>query len=97
MFTPENVALHAELLKAAEEKVALDPSALKMLLAGGAAVGAPTYLLTHAHDEREKARARNQSFGAGMATGLAGPQVLRGVLNIAQRQGFLEPAQETGS
>ena len=97
MFALENVALHAELLKAAEEKLALDPSALKMLLAGGAAASVPTYLLTHANDEREKTRARNRSFGAGMATGLAGPQVLRGVLNIAQRRGFLEPTQETGS
>jgi hypothetical protein len=97
MFAPENVKRHAELLKTAEAKVALDPSALKMLLAGGAAVGAPTYLYTHARDEREKERARNRSFGAGMATGLAGPQVLRGVLNIARRQGFLEPPQEAGS
>src|SRR5438093_11583713 len=97
MFAPESLSLHAELLKTAEEKLAIDPAALKLLLAGGAAVGAPTYLLTHARHERDRVRARNQSFGAGVATGLAGPQVLRGVLNIARRQGFLEPESGVGS
>lgn len=94
MFAPENIALHAELLKTAEEKVALDPAMMKLLLAGGvggAAVGLPTYALTHHHDQAEKARASNQSFGAGVASGLAGPRILRGVLNIAQQNGFTDP------
>ncbi len=95
MFGHEHIALHAELLKTAEEKIALHPAVMKTLLTG-AAVGLPTYALTRQHDEAEKARARNQSFGAGVATGLAGPSMLRGVLNIAQRRGFLDPPQADG-
>lgn len=87
MFSPENIALHSELLKTAEAKIAIDPAVLKMLLtgaAGGVAVGLPTYALTHHRDEMEKERAKNHSFGAGVATGLAGPRLLRGALNLAQ-------------
>ncbi len=87
MFSQENIALHAELIKTAETKIAIDPAVLKMLLtgaAGGAAIGLPTYALTHSHDMAEKERAKNRSFGAGVATGLAGPRLLRGALNFAQ-------------
>ena len=88
MFAPENIALHAELLKTAEEKVAIDPAVLKMLLAGaagGAAVGIPTYALTKHFDNAAKERAKNQSFGAGVATGLSAPRLLRGTEHVVNR------------
>jgi energy-converting hydrogenase Eha subunit G len=90
MFTKENIALHAELLKTAEEKVAIDPAVLKLLatgLAGGVGVGVPVYMATRHYDDLAKERAKNQSFGAGVATGLAGPRILRGALNLVDPTG----------
>lgn len=95
MFAKRNIALREELLKEAEEKVAVDPSAvLKHLLsgvAGGAAVGIPTYLLTKKFQEAKRKRTRDRAFGAGMAAGAATPKLLRGLLNIAQNRGLIAP------
>lgn len=58
---------------------AANPALVKALLAGGAgalAGGGIGSLLTHEHDEAAKERARNTSFGAGVATGMAGPQIV---------------------
>ena len=55
MFNPKHIDLHQALLKEAEDKLALDPSLVKMLLAGGGgalAGGGIAHLLTQAHDER---------------------------------------------
>jgi hypothetical protein len=76
------------------EKVALDPSAMKMLASGvgGAALaGVPTYLLTRALNRHERERTRDRAFGAGVATGLAGPKIIQGLFNIAQGSGFMGP------
>lgn len=101
MFDPRNIQLYSELIKEAEEKVAVDPSALKLLLAGlggGAAIGVPGYLLMDAHAEAVRKHTRDRAFGAGVATGLAGPKIVSGLANIAKRTGFLrdEPMVSTG-
>lgn len=100
MFAPEHIAQHAQFVKEAEAKLAaLDPNTLKMLLAGGAgaiAGGVPTYLMTRAHDEAERERTRSHSYGAGVATGVAAPHIVRGLFNIAQRNGFLPQEMPQG-
>lgn len=99
MFHPEHIALHRELLEKAETKVAalnIDPRLLYSLLggAGGAALGAiPAALITHHLDEKARKRTRNRSFGAGIATGLAAPRVLRGLVGLAQRAGLTTDAR----
>ncbi len=93
MFDPRHIALHRELLKEAEDKIAVDPSLLKLLLAGGvggAAVGVPA-LIMHQHQKQEAERTRNRAFGAGMATGIAAPKILRGLFNIANGAGLVAP------
>jgi len=78
------------------EKVALDPSTMKMLAhgAGGAVLaGVPTYLVTRALNRHEREKTRDRAFGAGVATGLAGPKIVKGLFNIAQGSGFLDAPQ----
>lgn len=92
MFHPANITLHQALLKEAEDKLALDPSLVKTLLAGSGgalAGGGIAHLLTRAHDEKERIKTRNHSFGAGVAAGVAGPRVVRGLYDIAQQNGVL--------
>jgi hypothetical protein len=97
MFAKRNIALYAELLKEAEEKVAVDPSAvLKHLasgVAGAAAVGIPTYLVTKKLEEAKRKKTRDRAFGAGVAAGAATPKLLRGLLNIARRRGLVSPSE----
>jgi TctA family transporter len=98
MFDSKHIALHQELLKEAEAKVALDPSLVKTLLAGGvgaAAGGGIAHLATRAHDERQREQTRNRAFGAGVAAGVAGPRVARGLYNIAQRNGLFPQSEMT--
>jgi len=95
MFAPRNIALHAELLKEAEEKVALSNGGALALaggsgLAGLAAFGGGGYLLRR-NAEKEKRRARNVAFGAGMATGVASPILLKKLLHIANERGLIPP------
>lgn len=69
----------ARLKQAAETKAAADPALVKALLAGGAGAlggGALGALFTHEHDQAARERARNVGFGAGVATGLAGPRIV---------------------
>lgn len=78
------------LKQAAEAKVATDPALVKALLAGGAgalAGGGLGALLTHEHDQAARERARNTSFGAGVATGMAGPQIIDALHALAHRGG----------
>lgn len=85
MYSARNIALHAELLKEAEEKMALDPATLRMLLAGGAgaaAGGLGAGLLTHHVDEQAKGKATNRAFGAGVATGVAAPRIVHGLAGL---------------
>lgn len=92
MFAPRNIALHAELIKEAEEKVALGPWGGAALGAGAlAAVGAPAALYAAHKAEKEKKRTRDLSFGAGMATGAATPILLKKLLHIANERGLLPP------
>jgi hypothetical protein len=79
--------LLSRLRHAAREKVAMDPSLAKMLLAGGAGAltaGVPTALIMKAHADEARNRARNVGFGAGVATGLAGPHIASGLQNVIQ-------------
>lgn len=73
---------------AAETKVATDPALVKALLAGTAGVVGGGALM-HAHDvsEREAARAKAQNvgFGAGVATGMAGPQIIDALHSLTHR------------
>jgi len=67
------------LKQAAEAKIAANPALAKLLLAGGAGAAVGGGLgahLMHGRDEAARARTRNTSFGAGMAAGLAGPQLV---------------------
>lgn len=73
----------ARLKQAAEAKVAVDPGLVKLLLAGGAGALAGSGLgahFAHARDEEAQRHAKNVSFGAGVATGLASPRIV-GSLN----------------
>ncbi len=95
MFAPRNIALQAELVKAAEEKLALDPQMLRMMLAGGAgalAGGVPAALITRHLDEKAREGAANRAFGAGLAAGVATPRIVRGLYHIARGSGLL-PAE----
>jgi alcohol dehydrogenase class IV len=74
-----NIDVVARLKQAAMTKAAANPALVKALLAGGAGAlvgGGLGSLFTHEHDEAARERARNTAFGAGMATGLAGPRIV---------------------
>jgi hypothetical protein len=95
MLDPRNIALYEALRREAEAKTAsIDPALLKRLLlagAGGLAVGAvPAALITHRVDEAARERTRNRAFGAGMATGMAAPSIMRGLLHVARGQNNAE-------
>ena len=61
---------------------------LGMGAAGAGAVGIPTAAyLGHQSGEEGKKRTRNLAFGAGAATGLAAPQIVRGLGHIARGAG----------
>lgn len=83
MHSSHDIPALVRLKRAAEEKVALDPALVRMLLAGaggvalGGGIGAS---LAHSHDEQARERTKNTAFGAGVATGLAGPRLV-GALN----------------
>lgn len=64
----------------------MDPKLLALLAGGAGAVGAgvPIALLMKAHADQARTRARNIGFGAGVATGLAGPHIARGLYNLTQ-------------
>lgn len=73
---------------AAEAKVAVDPALVKALLAGGAgALGGGALMHMHDASEREAARtkAQNVGFGAGVATGMAGPQIIDALHSFTHR------------
>jgi hypothetical protein len=83
MRSSRDIPALMRLKRAAEEKVAMDPALVRMLLAGagglalGGGIGAH---LTHSHDEQARERTKNTAFGAGVATGLASPHLV-GALN----------------
>lgn len=87
-----NIDVVARLKQAAETKAAADPALVKTLLAGGAgalAGGGLGSLFMHEHDQAARERARNTAFGAGIATGLAGPHIvdaLHSTIHPAQEQ-----------
>ncbi len=95
MYTAEHIQLFEELRKEAEAKTAgLDPQHLKMLLtgAGGMALGAiPAALLTNHFAEKSREQTRNRAFGAGIATGVAAPRILRSAFNFAENAGLMGP------
>jgi len=87
MSAAHDTNLLARLRHAAREKVAMDPGLMRTLLAGGAgavAAGVPIALVMKAHEDAARERARNVGFGAGVATGLAGPHIVQGLHNAMQ-------------
>lgn len=69
------------------DKTAMDPGLSRSLLAGGigaAGVGIPLALIARAHEQRAKERAGNVGFGAGVATGLAGPAIIHGLYDMTR-------------
>lgn len=69
----------SRLKAAAEERVAAIPSLIPLLLAGAGGLAVGSGLGAHAataHEHESVSRARNTAFGAGMATGLAGPRLV---------------------
>lgn len=63
------------------------PGAGSLLAAGGlgaAAAGIPIALMAKAHEQDARAKARNIGFGAGMATGLATPTIVRGLYDMTR-------------
>jgi hypothetical protein len=76
------------LKQAAATKVAMEPALAKALLAGGGGLlagGGLGALFTHEHDEAARERARNVGFGAGVATGMAGPQIVDALHTLTHR------------
>jgi hypothetical protein len=76
------------LKQAAEGQVLANPALVKALLAGGGGLlagGALGVGLEHMHDQAAKERARNTAFGAGVATGMAGPQIIDALHSITHR------------
>lgn len=76
MSTTRNTNVVDRIKSAAMTAVASDPSLVKMLLAGGAGAllgGGIGARVMHGHDEAARERTKNTAFGAGVATGLAGP------------------------
>jgi hypothetical protein len=45
----------------------------------------------HRADEAERLKTRNRAFGAGMATGVATPRILRGLYDVANAKGLIAP------
>lgn len=54
---------------------------------GAAAAGIPIALMMKAHEREARNRARNVGYGAGVATGLAAPGIIRGLHNLTGGQG----------
>jgi hypothetical protein len=52
--------------------------------AGAAAAGIPIALMMRAHERDTRAKARNVGFGAGVATGLATPAIVRGLYDMTK-------------
>ena len=82
MRASRDIPALVRLKRAAEEKVAVDPALVRLLLAGaggvalGGGIGAG---LAHSHDEAARERTKNTAFGAGVATGLAGPRLVSSI------------------
>ena len=94
MSLHDYIPLYRELFEDAEQKIAgvMSPEMLKMLLIGGGGVAAgaiPAGLIMHHLDEAKREKTRNRAFGAGVATGFAGPHILKGLFNVAKRTGMM--------
>lgn len=89
----------SRLKQAAEAKIAADPALAKLLLAGGAGALLGTGIgagLTHSHDEIARRRAKNTAFGAGVATGLAGPAIVHGLdARLSPQPQWMPPVEVT--
>jgi len=85
-----HIDIVSRLKQAAEAKTAADPALVKALLAGGAgalAGGGVGALLAHSRDQEAIERAKNTGFGAGVATGVAGPQIIDALHGLVHRGG----------
>lgn len=88
MTSLDHTDIVSRLKQAAEAKTAASPALVQALLAGGAGAiggGALGAHLMHARDEEARKRTRNIGFGAGVATGMAGPQIVDALHSILNR------------
>lgn len=79
MLRSRDIPALSRLKTAAEERVAATPSLVPLLLAGASGLAIGGGLGAHAvaeHDRATLSRARNTSFGAGLAAGLASPRII---------------------
>jgi hypothetical protein len=78
-------------LRAAALSVVRTASDLGPLVAAGgmgaAAAGIPIALMMRARARESRARARNVGYGAGVATGLAAPSIIRGLHSMTREPG----------
>ncbi len=78
-------------LRAASLSIVRTASDLGPLIAAGgmgaAAAGIPIALMMRAHEREARSRARNVGYGAGVATGLAAPGIIRGLHSMTGGQG----------
>ena len=78
-------------LRAASLSIVRTASDIGPLIAAGgmgaAAAGIPIALMMKAHERDARNRARNVGYGAGIATGLAAPGIIRGLHSITAGQG----------
>lgn len=85
-----HIDIITRLKQAADAKIVANPALIRTLLAGGAGLlggGVLAAKLTHDHDAIAQERARNTAFGAGAATGLAGPQIIDALHAVVHRGG----------
>jgi len=87
MINQAHIDVVFRLKQAAEAKTAASSTLVKALLAGGGALGGGALAagVMHAHDEAARERARNTGFGAGVATGMAGPQIIDALHGVMHR------------
>jgi len=78
-------------LRVASLSMVRTASDLRPLIAAGgvgaAAAGVPIALMMRAHEREARNRARNVGYGAGVATGLAAPGIIRGLHNMVRERG----------
>jgi len=75
----------------------MDPATIKnmLLVGGGMAAGAiPTYLIKNHLDEVRRQRSIDRSFGAGVATGFAGPALIKALTQSLGQPQMMQAAPQ---
>ena len=73
----------------------VDPRQVMLLVGGGMAAGAiPTYLIKNHLDEVRRQRSIDRSFGAGVATGFAGPALIKALTQSLGQPQMMQAAPQ---